>query len=388
MNILIVNAFYYPNMQGGTEQSVKLLAEGLKKKGHEVVVLTGDNSEINEENGVKIIRFNLKTSKDSLLKKVSRKILEFNNIVISNKLNSIIDEIKPDIIHTNNLFYISTIIWKIAKEKDIKVVHTLRDYWGVCPKTTLLNSSGNICVKGKAICNIHRYNYKLNTKYVDIVTSPSKFTLDLHKKNNMFENARKIVIPNAIDFDISNREKLLHERLERNDNNITFLFIGTLDTHKGVEFLIESFKQVKLDNIRLNICGDGPLKKYVKESTKIDKRINYLGKVLKDKKEEVLVSSDVMVVPSIWYEPFGRVVIEGYKYALPVIACKIGGIEELLNEEISIGINVNDENDLGNAILKLSDRVTVKKYMNNTGKYLAQYDINKQIDSFINIYKE
>lgn len=387
MKILIVNAFYYPNMQGGTEQSVKLLAEGLVKKGHEVVVLTGDNSEIIEENGVKIIRLNLKTQNDSILRKMSRKILELNNITISNKLSKLFDEIKPDVIHTNNLFYISTLIWKIANEKNIKIVHTLRDYWGLCPKTSLLDKKGNICVKNKCICDIHKYNYKLHTKYVDVVTSPSKFTLELYKKNFMFENSKEIVIPNAIDFDINKRGKLLQERFERNDNIITFLFMGALDIHKGVQFLIESFKQVELDNIRLNICGDGPLKGYVKESANIDKRINYLGKVLKNRKEEVLISSDVMVVPSIWYEPFGRVVIEGYKYGMPVIATDIGGISELLEKDISLKIKPNSNIDLINAIKILSTRDTLKKYISRDSDILKKYNIDNQIIMFEKIYK-
>lgn len=386
MKILIVNAFYYPNMQGGTEQSVKLLAEGLIKRGHEVVVLTGDASEINEENGVKIVRLGLKTSNDSLLRKVSRKILEFNNIAISNKLSNIINEINPDVVHTNNLFYISTIIWKIAKEKNIKVIHTLRDYWGLCPRTTLLNGSGSICEKGKSFCNIHKYNYNLRTKYVDIVTSPSKFTLDLYKKNNMFRNAKDIVVPNAIDFDIDERNKLLDDRLGRSRDIIKFLFIGTLDIHKGIKFLIEAFKQVKLDNIRLIICGDGPLKSYVEENTKVDKRIKYLGKVLKKEKEEILISSDVMVIPSIWYEPFGRVVIEGYKYAMPVIASEIGGIGELLEKNISLKVKANNKMDLISAINTLSTREKLKEYISKDSAVFNKYNIDNQIKTFEEIY--
>lgn len=387
MKILIVNTFYYPNMVGGTEQSVKLLAEGLVKRGHEVIVLTGDNGDITEENGVRIIRLNLKTPNESLIRKTYRKVLEFNNISISSKINNILDDFKPDIVHTNNLFYISKIIWRLAKEKNIKVVHTLRDYWGLCPKTTLLNNSGNICEKGKSICNIHKYNYNLSTKYVDIVTSPSKFTLDLYKKNNIFKNTREIVIPNAIDFDIDERNKLLEYRLSRVEDIVTFLFIGTLDMHKGVKFLIEAFKQVKLDNIRLNICGDGPLKSYVDQNVKLDKRIRYLGKVLKKDKEDILISSDIMVVPSIWYEPFGRVVIEGYKYAMPVIACKIGGISELLEKNISLSIMPNSSKNLINAIEMLSTRDKLKKYINKDVHVLDRYNINNQILMFEKIYE-
>ncbi|WP_277406421.1 hypothetical protein [Lacrimispora xylanisolvens] len=61
MRILIVNTFYYPNMQGGAEQSVKLLAEGLVKKGHEVGIYSVDLRdgicEADIHNGVKIYRF-------------------------------------------------------------------------------------------------------------------------------------------------------------------------------------------------------------------------------------------------------------------------------------------------------------------------------------------
>ena len=42
MKILILNMFYYPNLIGGAEHSVKLLAEHLAAKGHKVSVLTMD----------------------------------------------------------------------------------------------------------------------------------------------------------------------------------------------------------------------------------------------------------------------------------------------------------------------------------------------------------
>ncbi len=45
MNILILNTYYYPNIIGGTEESIKLLAEGLSKKGHNVIVLSADGIE-------------------------------------------------------------------------------------------------------------------------------------------------------------------------------------------------------------------------------------------------------------------------------------------------------------------------------------------------------
>jgi glycosyltransferase involved in cell wall biosynthesis len=391
MKVLLVNTYYYPNMVGGAEQSVKLLAEGLKKRGHEVFVLTGDkgNSKVEWEeiNGINVIRLDLSYRSNSKLWRLTRKVFEFRNLLIVNNVNKILDIIKPDVVHTNNLFYLSTIIWKCAKKKNIKVVHTLRDYWGLCPKSTLLTKQGEICTSPKGLCSIHRKNYSLLTKYVDIVTSPSKFTLDLYLNNGIFENSKKYVVYNAIGFELAKHKILVNKRLDNNDDKIVFLFMGSLDTHKGVKFLIETFKEVKNNNIKLKICGDGPLASYIVKSCNEDERIQFFGKVYKDEKEKVLLDSDVMVVPSIWYEPFGRVVIEGYKYAMPVIGTEIGGIKELLTDATSMKVKPNDKQSLKYAIEQLSNRENIKFYLKDIGSSLAKYDVKHQISTFEEIYK-
>lgn len=388
MRILLINTFYYPNMVGGTEQSIKLLAEGLKKRGHEIFVMTGDKKDVEQEviEGINIIRLNLSNNLKRWPLKVVRKCLEFNNIVLHKKIEGILDSIKPDIIHTNNLFYISPIVWKIANEKGIKVIHTLRDYWGLCPKTTLLNSKNGVCCKKNFLCKFHINNYKKYSKYVDIVTSPSKFTLELYNKNNMFQTPNKFVISNAIDIDHEKCRSVFLKKNMREDDIIKFLFIGTIGIHKGIKFLIDSFQSIDNENIRLLICGSGELTDYVIEKSKEDKRIRYIGKVMGSEKERILLESDVMVVPSIWYEPFGRVVIEGYKYSMPIIASKIGGINELLFKDVSIGVEPNNNVNLEDAIRYFSNRNTIKKYISNIQKYLPRYEIETQVEKFEKVY--
>lgn len=389
MKILIVNTYYYPNMVGGTEQSVKLLAEGFANKGHQVYVLTCDRDKVEEEiiNGVNVIRLDLSRKSKSIVEKVIRKCFEYNNIKIKDKVIEIIDKINPDVIHTNNLFYLSPIIWKIASDKGVKVVHTLRDYWGLCPKCTLLDRNLNICNKKRGLCKVHTLNYKKFSKYVDVVTAPSNFTLDLYTKNGLFSLSKKQMISNAIDIDFNKYYKTIEERKKNNSKIINYLFIGALDDHKGVKFLIETFMKIDNTNLRLTLCGQGSLEEYVNTSCKLDKRISYLGPVFGNKKEKIIRQSDVIIVPSIWYEPFGRVVIEGYKNGLVVIACKIGGIRELLNDDISIGIDINNKQQLHSAILKLNNRDMIKKYINSGDKYLKIYDLESQMNSFIQIYK-
>lgn len=388
MKIILVTSYYYPNMFGGTEHSVKLLAEGLKDKGHEVYVISADrkDKEIEDINGIKVIRLNLKFRSELIVWKIIRKIFEFRNYMMSKKITQIIKDIKPDVIHSNNLFYISPIIWKIAKKNNIKVVHTLRDYWGICPKCTLLNCRESICKRRKFLCKVHQFNYESYAKYVDIVTAPSNFTIKKYKEYGIYNKTKSFMVSNAIDIDFNKHNQIIKNRLEKDDEEIKFLFIGSLEKFKGIEYLINTFKNIELKNIRLTICGVGNMLSYVQEAIKDDNRIEYLGRVDKEKKENVLLNSDVMIVPSIWYEPFGRVVIEGYKYAMPVIGTNIGGIAELLDDKVAISVESNSQDELQHAIEKLSKRDTVKKYLINTPKIIEKYNIEDQIKQFEKIY--
>lgn len=388
MRILLVTSYYYPNMFGGTEHSVKLLAEGLKKNGHEVYVIAADkkDKEIEDINGIKVIRFNLKFKSNSILWKLVRKGFEFRNYMIKNKLINIIDEIKPDVIHTNNLFYLSPMIWQIGNKKNIKVVHTLRDYWGICPKCTLLNNKNEICSRRRLACKLHQLNYQTYSKYVEIVTAPSSFTLDKYAEYGVFKKSKNIMIENAIDLDFKTHEKLIEEKLNKNFDKVKFLFIGTLVKFKGIEYLVKSFKEINNPNIELTICGEGKMSSYIQEIIKDDNRIKYLGRVDNKEKEKVLLENDVMIVPSIWYEPFGRVIIEAYKYGLPVIACNIGGITELLVTEAAIGIEPNSSLEMKKAINKLSNVAELRNYIKGTKLPLYKYEIEDQIKKFEEIY--
>ncbi|NOY88989.1 MAG: glycosyltransferase family 4 protein [FCB group bacterium] len=144
MKILIFNSLYAPNVVGGAEKSTQLLAEGLKAKGWQpVIVSTADHEEIGKVNGIK---YYLKTpnlywicdaKKQPPYKKPVWHIIDAYNPFIKKSLKPIIEKEKPEIIHTNNLTGFSVAIWKAAQNNNIPVVHTTRDHYLLCPKTTM-----------------------------------------------------------------------------------------------------------------------------------------------------------------------------------------------------------------------------------------------------------
>lgn len=394
MNIMFVNAFYYPNMIGGTESSVKLLAEKLIEGNHCVSIVSIDNL-LNEKikyeeiNKVKIYRLNghlYKTNvflfqEKNLIYKMINKFIEIYNFSIKKDFESILNRVKPDIIHTNNLYGLSPIIWKLAFKHNIKIVHTLRDYW-------LLNP---VSLKQRNIIFINyivRTFFKKQTKYVDYVTAPSQFTLNKFLESNFFKNAKHKCVVNAVDINYELLSNIIDERKQNNSTKINFIFVGALELNKGIINLLNVFSNYMNDNITLTICGSGKLENEVRSFAENDKRITYLGQLSRDEINNVWIKNDVCIVPSIWEEPFGRVVIEANQYGLPVIGSNKGGISEIINN-IHTGelFQYDDLNELKEKIIKFSNREYIKKYYDAIEENISFYSVKRQIKEFENIYQ-
>lgn len=390
MKILIVNTYYYPNIIGGTENSVKLLAENLAIKNN-VAVFTIDNTQtkgIYKEkiNNVDIYRssgglFNTKSrlnNNANIIRKIVNRLVELKNYYAYNNLNKVINEFKPDIIHTNNLYGISPYIYKLIKRKNIKVVHTLRDYWMIDPSIELQEKDNFIYQR----FFIHQ------TKNINYVTAPSKFTLDAYIKRNYFKNCLHSVVYNAINVNIDNTKNIIKQKGKRINNNIKYIYFGMLEKKKGVDNLLDVFHKINNPNIELLVCGDGSLKNEVLDYAKKDKRIIYCGKLNKEELNNKLLDVDVCIVPSVWDEPFGRVVIEANEFGIPVIGSNKGGIYEILNN-IKTGeiFEYNNMDDLREKIIYFSDRNNIKKYFDIIIKNINTYSIENQINEFMKIYE-
>lgn len=166
MKVLIINSFYAPDIRGGAEYSVKKLAEGLQIRGHIVRVLcTGDFDKEEIIDGIEIVRFRpYGAHKEKNIQDVPRwrrllgHLLDIWNIGNLKRLSQEIDRFAPDVINTNNLYGITPIVWKIAKKKKIRLVHTIRDYYLMCPLVAMSckKTNGEKCVHPGLGCQLHR----------------------------------------------------------------------------------------------------------------------------------------------------------------------------------------------------------------------------------------
>jgi len=388
VKVLIVNTLYYPNQIGGAERSVQLLAEGLLEKGVEsIVVCTSNRDYINYVNGVKVYYVKIsnlywpyETREQKKYKKPVWHFIDSYN-PFNRKVERILDNEEPDIVHTNNLAGFSVSVWKLVKRRNIKIVHTLRDYYLLCPKSTMFKDGRN-CGEQCGLCKFYSVPRKLfSNSYVDGVVGVSKFILNRHLKLGYFRNSKirtwiynPILLPKFVNL------KKVDLRKE-----IVIGLVGLMAPAKGTEFALECFRGLDLSNARLVVYGKGITKEY---EEKLRSRYSCEKVVFKGyrKPEEIYGEIDVSIIPSLWHEPFPRVLIESFSYGVPVIASNRGGIpESIIEEKTGFIFDPDKKGDLESKLEKMLSLEFDRDYIRKSSLVFSRDSV---VEKYIRVYEE
>ncbi len=217
------------------------------------------------------------------------------------------------------------------------------------------------------------------------ITTSKKTKLDWIQSG--FLNEGKIeVVHNTI-----NSQKFLpsrnfyQTRQKRNipANTKVISYVGRLDREKGLETLIKAFAllQKNSPNSRLLIAGktlstEEAYQKTLKQlcaDLGVEKDVDFLGHV--SDTVSLYQTSDVTVLPSLWSEPFGRVILESMACGTPVVASRVGGIPEVLTGEFQRGLfEPGNEQDL---LAKLTGILNWREMTPLLGKRCREYVLDK-----------
>ncbi|SEH08553.1 glycosyltransferase family 4 protein [Candidatus Venteria ishoeyi] len=333
MKILIVNTLYYPNGVGGAPRSVQFLAEALVKAGIDTIVVCikpyAKTHTVNL-NGVKVYYVGLKNiywpsnikGNFTFLKPLWHGLDSYNLLMVR-EFGHILDKENPDVVHTNTLIGFSVAIWHEVKIRHIPLIHTLRDHHLLCPRTTMFKNGCN-CDSQCLDCRLYSYTKKLASSQVDIVVGISRYILDCHLNFGYFTKSEK----QHIIFNSFNAQHIPTYQRRRNQN-IQFGYIGQLLPTKGIEVILQILKRIPFKNWTLWLAGTGN-DKYVRMlKDRYDlPNVHFMGFT---QPEEFFTKIEVLLVPSLWHEPLGRIVIEAYAYGVPVIGSNRGGVPEIID---------------------------------------------------------
>lgn len=112
------------------------------------------------------------------------------------------------------------------------------------------------------------------------------------------------------------------------------VYVGRLSEEKGVRTMISAWKL--LPGVPLKILGDGPLRQELERLAAIEKLpIEFLGFCDHATVADVVRRAAFQVVPSECYEGFPMVIVEAYACGTPVVASRIGSLDEIVEEGVT-----------------------------------------------------
>ncbi len=356
MKVLILHSLYAPHIGGGAETVVRELAEGLQRRGCKITVLaTGPDAGLNLEvlDGVRVYRAGLDNFYWHFTQARPNRFLRLGwhyrdryNRGMRRYVRDVIAHEQPDVVLCNNLTGWSISAWDEISAAGLPIVQVLHDLYLLCPKDTMFKN-GRSCERQCGTCSVFRQHHPEASAQVAAVIGVSRFVLDRITVRGYFARASRHVVHNSIGATASppTTPRPQHSGLLR------FGYIGTLSENKGVSWLIDQFQRLSI-NATLEIAGRGKLDYEATIKNMADPaKVRVVGY---QPSERFMCNIDVLVVPSIWAEPFGLVAVEACAQHLPVIATNMGGLPEIIQDNLNgLLCTPADPDSLGRAMLKL-----------------------------------
>lgn len=366
MKVLLINKTF-GNFGGGAEKASYHTGKLLQQKGVEVIFFSSNKQPYYENN----YKYSTFFPEDFSTAERFSPLKLFYNIEAERNLNRLIQEVKPDIAHINCITHSLTPSVLVACRKNkIPSVVTFHDSHFACPSATLMKGFCHYCQKAECIngnilsCLANRcfsgsfkksliagleFLFRKQCKFYDIPDAficPSTYLMELAEKSGI-KRERMFILNNFINANYD-AQKTSSQKQEY------FFYAGRLVKEKGLEYLIKAFAPIP--HIKLRIAGDGC---YWAELEKLVQRLNiqnveFLGFKSGTELENEYQGAIAAILPSVCSEVFGLTLLEAFMHAKPVIASRIGGIPEVVEEGFNgLLVTLGCPDEITRAVLKL-----------------------------------
>jgi glycosyltransferase involved in cell wall biosynthesis len=227
-----------------------------------------------------------------------------------------------------------------------------------------------------------------------VIVLGKELVSDIH---NMVPRKDLFILPNSIKNEIDNSsfKKMMIER--KNIKCLNLLFLSNMDISKGWMKLLQACMLLKDNNIyfKCNFVGAFSTKKeetlfrtFV-ERNKLNNEVFYLGNKTGNEKNKILRDSNMLIFPTEYpLETFGRVIIEGMMFGLPVIANGIATIPSIINDgKTGFVLKNNSPEEIAKKVVILSKNIKLMEKMGIEGRkrFLENYELKDYSIRFIKI---
>ncbi|MEK7567340.1 MAG: glycosyltransferase family 4 protein [Patescibacteria group bacterium] len=351
MKIVFLQDDFPPQSFGGAGISTFELALGMKNAGHDIFVITtcrkqGDAGE-SDYQGLKIFKIL------SNYHPRWRAYLSIYNRPVIKEVEKILEKIKPDIVHANNIhFYLSYCTLQVAKKYSKAVVITLRDAMSICygkleTKQYLENFNCRTTWRDHISQARKRWNPFRNFFIKRYLKYASKiFAISKSLQNALFQNGIKNVdvIYNGINVREWNVEANAVTQFQSKYDlhaKKVLLFSGRLGASKGGAKALEALVIIvrEIPDVVLLVAGSVDeyarvMKEYARRLN-VEKNLIFTGWIEREEIKVAYAVSDIVLMPSVYLDAFGRVNIEAMASRKPVVGTCYGGTPEIVVDGVT-----------------------------------------------------
>lgn len=309
---------------------------------------------------------------------------------------------KPDVVHVHNYFPLASpaVFWA-CKFMRVPVVHTLHNFRSLCPTALLLHNGvvDDRSLKVGPWWALKNKVYKesfFGTFFVCTMISLNKFIGTWTRCVDQFialTNFQKNIFIRAgwAGEAISVKSNFLKDFYDdslANEVRDYALFVGRISPEKGIDVLLDGWG--KTIGMPLKVVGTGPCVDSVKDISRINSNIEYLGHKSSDEVKSLMLGARFVVMPSLCYEGFPMVLIEAFCSATPALVSRIGSLSEIVEEGVlGLCFNPGDASDFALKAQWLIDNPSRVREMSDNARveYLKKYTEKENISALLKVYE-
>lgn len=331
MKIVIVHNRYRTSAPSGEDIAVENERRMLERRGVEVFCFERCNDELNES---------------SLLSRVAMAGNTIWSPGARKDLRAVIRRVRPDIVHVHNTFAaLSPSIYGAAGSEGVAVVQTLHNFRFFCPSGLFLRDGKPCedCVDKGLLQSVRHRCYRGSLSATTTLAS----MLSLHRLLGTYSaHIQRYIVLTEFARSRAVRAGIAGERIVVKPNFLPdppspglgeggyVIYVGRLLEGKGTETLVRAWRH--LPEVRLKIVGDGALRERLEIIARQDRsNVEFAGRLDRSSVLDAIKAAALLVIPSECYEGFPMVIAESYACGTPVVASRVGSMEELVEEGIT-----------------------------------------------------
>jgi len=344
---------------GGVETGTVDFARYLVEHGHEAIVVSkgGDLVTDLENAGGKHYQLNVKEKNI------------FTMLWAMRKLEQILTKEKVDIVHARSRVP-AWIAYFVCRKMRIPFITTCHGYYSKQPFSAVMGWSKFVVVPSQVIGHHMIQDFGVLPESIRCIPR----SVDLRKFNVVRDDNQSKARP-------------------------TIAIIGRITPLKGHEYFLRAMTAVvrAMPYVKIWVIGDAPAEKesYMEGLLALTKHLGLSDHVefLGNRKDipQLLAQVDTLVLSTVTQESFGRVILEAQAAGVPVVATRVGGVVDLIDEgKTGLLVAPKEPEEMAQAVIKILQDKTLARQMveNAKAKILSHYTLDHMATQTLKVYQE